>query len=62
MLVFFFFFCRGRYRAILVPYVYEKMGIMVVTDVERSDVEFIARTLALKPCAHIDTFTADRLG
>ncbi|CAM9667444.1 unnamed protein product, partial [Sphacelaria rigidula] len=39
-----------------------KMGIMVVTDVERNDVEFIARTLALKPCAHIDTFTPDRLG
>ncbi|CAN0390146.1 unnamed protein product, partial [Ectocarpus sp. 8 AP-2014] len=39
-----------------------KMGIMVITDVERSDIEFISRTLALKPCAHIDTFTADKLG
>lgn len=39
-----------------------QMGIMVITDVERSDIEFISRTLALKPCAHIDTFTADKLG
>ncbi|CAN0095746.1 unnamed protein product, partial [Hapterophycus canaliculatus] len=39
-----------------------KMGIMVITDVERNDIEFISRTLALKPCAHIDTFTADKLG
>lgn len=38
------------------------MGIMVITDVERNDIEFISRTLALKPCAHIDTFTADKLG
>ena len=38
------------------------MGIMVITDVERSDIEFISRTLAVKPCAHIDTFTADKLG
>lgn len=35
---------------------------MVITDVERNDIEFISRTLALKPCAHIDTFTADKLG
>lgn len=39
-----------------------QMGIMVITDVERNDIEFISRTLALKPCAHIDTFTADKLG
>ena len=39
-----------------------QMGIMVITDVERNDIEFISRTLAVKPCAHIDTFTADKLG
>lgn len=39
-----------------------QMGIMVITDVERNDIEFISRTLAVKPCAHIDTFTPDKLG
>ncbi|CAM9689085.1 unnamed protein product [Chrysoparadoxa australica] len=39
-----------------------KMDIMVITDVERSDVEFISRTLACTPAAHIDSFTPDKLG
>jgi len=39
-----------------------KMGIMVITDVERNDVDFIARTLGCLPVAHVDTFTADKLG
>jgi len=39
-----------------------KMDIMVVTDVERNDVEFISRTLGCQPVAHADTFTADKLG
>ena len=38
------------------------MDIMVVTDVERNDVEFISRTLGCQPVAHPDTFTADKLG
>lgn len=61
------------------------MGIMVIKDVERSDIEFICRvrrrrrqrkvsrgadarrgvvpqTLACKPVAHVDSFTADKLG
>ena len=38
------------------------MDIMVVTDVERNDVEFISRTLGCQPVAHVDTFTADKLG
>ncbi len=38
------------------------MDIMVVTDVERNDVEFIARTLGCQPVAHVDTFTEDKLG
>lgn len=41
---------------------HDQMDIMVITDIERSDIEFISRTLAVKPCAHIDTFTADKLG
>jgi len=39
-----------------------KMNIMVVTDVERNDIDFISRTLGCQPVAHVDTFTADKLG
>eukprot|EP00953_Heterococcus_sp_UTEX-ZZ885_P022171 12287-Heterococcus_DN1.PRE.12 len=39
-----------------------KMDIMVVTDVERPDIDFIARTLGCRPVAHIDSFTPDKLG
>lgn len=39
-----------------------KMGIMVVTDIERADVEFISRTLGLLPSSHIDTFCEEKLG
>lgn len=39
-----------------------KLDIMVVTDIERNDVDFIARTLNLQPIAHIDHFTPDKLG
>merc|ERR1719261_1696433 len=39
-----------------------KMGIMVIKDVERDDVEFCCRTLGCKPVAHVDQFTAERLG
>merc|ERR1711991_236025 len=39
-----------------------KMGIMVVTDVERSDIEFISRTIGCSPISHIDHFTAEKLG
>ena len=38
------------------------MDIMVVTDIERNDIEFISRTLGCMPVAHVDTFTADKLG
>lgn len=31
-----------------------KKNIMVIKDIEREDVEFIAKTLALTPVAHID--------
>jgi T-complex protein 1 subunit delta len=39
-----------------------KLDIMVVTDVERIDVDFIARTLNLQPIAHIDSFSPEKLG
>jgi T-complex protein 1 subunit delta len=39
-----------------------KLDIMVVTDVERNDVDFIARTLKLLPVAHVDHFSPEKLG
>eukprot|EP00568_Trieres_chinensis_P010570 CAMPEP_0183308344 /NCGR_PEP_ID=MMETSP0160_2-20130417/21447_1 /TAXON_ID=2839 ORGANISM="Odontella Sinensis, Strain Grunow 1884" /NCGR_SAMPLE_ID=MMETSP0160_2 /ASSEMBLY_ACC=CAM_ASM_000250 /LENGTH=529 /DNA_ID=CAMNT_0025472167 /DNA_START=94 /DNA_END=1683 /DNA_ORIENTATION=- len=39
-----------------------KMGILVVTDVERSDVEFVCRTLGCSPIAHPDGMSKDKLG
>jgi len=39
-----------------------KSKVMVVRDIEREDVDFISRTLGLTPIAHIDQFTADKLG
>lgn len=39
-----------------------KKGIMVVTDVEREDVEFASKTLGLQPIANIESFTADKMG
>jgi len=38
------------------------MKILVVKDVERSDIEFIARTLNCSPCASIETFSKEKLG
>jgi T-complex protein 1 subunit delta len=32
-----------------------KMDILVVTDIERNDVEFISRTLGCQPVAHVDS-------
>ena len=39
-----------------------KMDILVVTDIERNDVEFISRTLGCQPIAHADSCSADKLG
>lgn len=39
-----------------------KMGILVVTDIDRADIEFICRTLGCTPVAHPDQMTADKLG
>lgn len=39
-----------------------KAGIMVIKDIERDEVEFISKTINAIPVAHIDHFTADKLG
>eukprot|EP01041_Mallomonas_annulata_P008267 gene8267-17013_t len=39
-----------------------KLDIMVVTDIERTDVDFISRTLHLQPVAHVDSLTPEKLG
>jgi T-complex protein 1 subunit delta len=39
-----------------------KMKVLVVRDVERDDIEFISKTLGCMPVAHVDSFTADKLG
>ena len=38
------------------------MDIMVITEVERTDIEFISRTLGCMPVAHVDSFTPEKLG
>lgn len=39
-----------------------KAKIMVIRDIEREDVEFICKTIGCKPIAHIESFTAEKLG
>lgn len=39
-----------------------KKGIMVVTDIERDEIEFISKTLGCRPIASIEGFTKDKLG
>ena len=39
-----------------------KLDIMVVTDIDRNDIDFIARTLNLLPVAHVDHFAPEKLG
>lgn len=39
-----------------------KLGIMVIRDVERDEVEFLSKSLGCKPISDIDLFTEDRLG
>lgn len=39
-----------------------KMGIMVITDIERTEIEFMASTLGLLPVAHVDNMDASKLG
>jgi len=39
-----------------------KMKIMCITNVERDDIEFISKTIGCRPVAHVNSFTADKLG
>lgn len=39
-----------------------KLGIMVIKDIEREEVEFICKTLGCKPIADIESFNEDKLG
>ncbi|CAO3614520.1 unnamed protein product [Cunninghamella echinulata] len=39
-----------------------KLKIMVIKDVERDEIEFIAKSLGCKPIADIESFTEDKLG
>jgi len=39
-----------------------KKGIMVVTDIERDEMEFISKSLGCKPIASADHLTKDKLG
>ena len=39
-----------------------KMGIMCVADIDRNDVEFIAKTLDLLPIAHVDSLDDGKFG
>jgi len=39
-----------------------KMGILVVTDIERTDVEFICQSLGCSPVAHVDSLSPEMLG
>lgn len=39
-----------------------KKKIMVIKDVERTDIEFLCKSLNCVPIAHIDSMTPDKLG
>ncbi|KAF2724937.1 t-complex protein 1 subunit delta [Polychaeton citri CBS 116435] len=39
-----------------------KLGILVVKDIERDEVEFVCKSTGCKPIADIDSFTEDKLG
>ena len=39
-----------------------KKGVMVIKDIERSEIEFISQTLGVTPVADVDAFTAAKLG
>ncbi|KAI9780321.1 MAG: T-complex protein 1 subunit delta [Candelina submexicana] len=39
-----------------------KLGILLVKDIERDEVEFISKATGCKPIADIDSFTEDKLG
>ncbi|EMD38300.1 hypothetical protein CERSUDRAFT_113467 [Gelatoporia subvermispora B] len=40
----------------------KKLGILVVKDVERDEIDFLSKSLGCKPVADIEAFTEDKLG
>jgi len=40
----------------------QRLGILVVKDIERDEVEFICKSTGCKPIADIESFTEDKLG
>ncbi|THG99647.1 hypothetical protein EW026_g2743 [Hermanssonia centrifuga] len=40
----------------------KRLGILVVKDVEREEIEFLSKSLVCKPIADIDAFSEDKLG
>merc|ERR1712079_572116 len=45
----------------LAVHFFDKMKIMVVSDIERDEVEFLCKTLGCRPIASLDHFTAENL-
>eukprot|EP00053_Salpingoeca_punica_P011189 m.100062 g.100062 ORF g.100062 m.100062 type:complete len:548 (-) comp15610_c0_seq1:225-1868(-) len=39
-----------------------KLKIMVISDIERNEIDFICKSVGCRPVAHIDNFTAEQLG
>jgi len=39
-----------------------KQKIMVIRDIERTDIEFVSKIIGVEPCATIESFTAEKLG
>lgn len=39
-----------------------KLGILVIKDIERDEIEFLSKSLSCKPISDVDLFTEDRLG
>ncbi|KAK0946612.1 T-complex protein 1 subunit delta [Friedmanniomyces endolithicus] len=39
-----------------------KLGILVIKDIERDEIEFICKSTSCKPIADVDSFTEDKLG
>lgn len=39
-----------------------KLRIMVVTDIERGEIEYLAKSLGCRPVADVESFTEDKLG
>merc|ERR1712070_280747 len=51
---------RDAYNELALHFLAKK-GIMVITDIDRNDVEFICKTLGCLPVAHVDSFAPEKL-